>query len=478
MRQAPKAAAIYLRISSDPLGDTLGVKRQETDCIAEAARRGWTVSEIYTDDDRSAFSGKPRPDYFRLLANVRLGLHDGVMAWRLDRLHRRMSELEDFISITEQAGVALATVTGDVDISTSSGRLMARTMGAFGMLESEVRSERIRRKHQELAERGKVSGGGTRPFGYTDGRRHVIESEAAIIREVADRILAGDSLRSTCTNLNDRGVRSVTGRGWAPTVLRNMLLSARISGQREHLGEIIGPSEWPAIITSRQTARLRALLTNPERRTNRVARRYLLAGLVRCAACGTTMVSRPRDDGRGRYVCDRGPSTNGCGGTFVLADELEAFVIGGLLHRLDAPALARAVAGSKATDARAIAAQASLADAEGRMEELARAYADGAVTYREWQAARPQLLKRVDAAKSALRRDSRALALDGLIGNSAKLRADWDDLTLARQQAIARALLDHVSIGPAVRGRNRFDGSRVRPAWRRASPGSSSPRPA
>jgi len=126
------------------------------------------VSEIYTDDDRSAFSGKPRPDYLSLLANVRLGLHDGVMAWRLDRLHRRMSELEDFISITEQAGVALATVTGDVDISTSSGRLMARTMGAFGMLESEVKSERIRRKHQELAERGKVSGGGTRPFGYTD----------------------------------------------------------------------------------------------------------------------------------------------------------------------------------------------------------------------------------------------------------------------------------------------------------------------
>jgi site-specific DNA recombinase len=478
MRQTPRAAAIYLRISSDPLGDTLGVKRQEADCVAEAAHRGWTVTEIYTDDDRSAFSGKPRPDYLRLLANVRLGLHDGVMAWRLDRLHRRMSELEDFITITEQAGVALATVMGDVDISTSAGRLMARTMGAFGMLESEVKSERIRRKHQELAERGKVSGGGTRPYGYTPDRRQVVEAEAAVVTEVAARILAGDSLRSTCTDLNERGVRSVTGRGWTPTVLRNMLLSARISGQREHHGEITGRAEWPAIITPRQTARLRALLTNPERRTNRVARRYLLAGLVRCAACGTTMVSRPREDGRGRYVCDRGPAKNGCGGTFVLADELEAFVIGGLLQRLDAPALARALAGSASTDARAIAAQASLEDAEERLEELARGYADGAVTYREWQAARPQLLMRVDAAKATLRRDSRALALDGLIGNSAKLRADWDGLTLARQQAIAGALLDHVAVGPAVRGRNRFDGSRVRPAWRRAAPGSASPRPA
>jgi site-specific DNA recombinase len=101
MRRTPQTAAIYLRISSDPLGDTLGVKRQEADCVAEAARRGWVVSEIYTDDDRSAFSGKPRPDYLRLLANVRLGLHDGVMAWRLDRLHRQLSELENFITIRD-----------------------------------------------------------------------------------------------------------------------------------------------------------------------------------------------------------------------------------------------------------------------------------------------------------------------------------------------------------------------------------------
>ncbi len=477
MAATPSAAAIYLRISSDPRGDQLGVTRQKVDCLAETTRRGWTVSEIYTDDDCSAFSGKRRPEYQRLLANIRLGIHDGVMAWRLDRLHRRLLELEEFLTLTQALGVRLATATGDVDLATSAGRAMARTMGTFGMLESEVKSERIRRKHQELAENGKVSGGGTRPFGYTLDRRHLVEDEAAVIRELAARILAGDSLRSTCTNLNDRGVKTVTSRAWTPTVLRNMLLSARISGRREHLGEILGPAEWPAIISPHQTTRLRALLTDPERRTNRTARRYLLAGLVRCARCGTKMVARPRQDGRRRYVCAIGPSTNGCGATVILADELEVFVIAGLLHRLDEPSLARAMARSASTDARSVAVQSSLAEAEQRLEELAVAYADGAVTYREWQAARPHLLKRATAAKASLNRDHRALALDGLVGNSDRLRYTWESLTLARQQAIAAALLDYVSIGPALRGRNRFDETRVRPAWRRA-PGSSSSRPA
>src|SRR5438132_12855032 len=60
----PQTAAIYARISHDPSGERLGVKRQEADCCEEAARRGWTVADVYVDDDLSAYSArKPRPEY-------------------------------------------------------------------------------------------------------------------------------------------------------------------------------------------------------------------------------------------------------------------------------------------------------------------------------------------------------------------------------------------------------------------------------
>jgi hypothetical protein len=39
-------------------------------------------------------------------------------------------------------------------------------------------------------------------------------------------------------------------------------------------------------------------------------------------------------------------------------------------------------------------------------------------------------------------------------------------MTLTRQQQIVAALLDHVVVGPAVRGRNRFDHSRLAAVWR------------
>ena len=63
----PNRAAIYCRISDDRAGAGLGVARQEADCRKLAEDRGLTVTQVYVDNDLSAYSGKPRPGYKALL---------------------------------------------------------------------------------------------------------------------------------------------------------------------------------------------------------------------------------------------------------------------------------------------------------------------------------------------------------------------------------------------------------------------------
>ena len=70
-----------------------------------------------------------------------------------------------------------------------------------------------------------MSGGGTRPFGFEADRRTIRPEEAEIIRDCARRVLAGDSLRSLCIELNERGVPTVTGSKWSSQTLRRMLMS-------------------------------------------------------------------------------------------------------------------------------------------------------------------------------------------------------------------------------------------------------------
>jgi site-specific DNA recombinase len=458
-------AGIYARISSDREGDNLAVSRQLADCEKLAAAKGWSVAERYVDADISAYSRKRRPEYERMLEEIETGLVEGIVVHHADRLHRHPRELEDFIDLCQRLGTKLATVTGDIDLSTHDGQLIARIHGAVAKKESDDKSRRIRRKHAELAAAGRLSGGGTRAFGFEADRRTIRPAEAATIRECAARALAGDSLRSICSDLNERGIASATGKQWSPQTLRRMLTSGRISGQREHHSEIVGKAEWEAIITPVETQRLRAKLKDPERRTNRAARRYLLARLLRCHHCRTPLVARPRDDGTRRYVCASGPGFGGCGKTTVVAEELEAFIVEAVLHRLDSPELPRALNGSVSADDGA-EWQAEIELTQAKLDELAELWAAGTIGRSEWLKARGPIEKRQTQAKKRLAALNRTTALTPHLGDADGLREKWAEMNLTRQQQIVGALLDHVVVGPARRGYNRFDPSRLDPVWR------------
>ena len=441
--------------------------RQVEDCERLEARQGWTVEERYVDDDVSAYSGKPRPAYRRMLDDVRSGHLDAVVVWDLDRLHRQPRELEEFFDLCKAANVSrLASVSGDVDLSTHDGQFLARILGAVAAKESDDKSRRIRRKKEADAQAGKIAGGGSRPYGYEDDKRTVRESEAIVIRECAARLLAGEALRSICSGLNDRGVPTSTGGEWQAQTLSRMLRSARISGQREHKGEIVADAEWPPIITAAETTRIRALLSDPDRRTNKVARRYLLVRLLRCGLCGETLVSRPKAGGARAYQCAKGPGFSGCGRMSVMAEPLEQFVVEAVLYRLDSPELAAAMSGQPG-DPDAERWQAEIEQSREQLEELAGMYGRREIGLSEWQAARTPIERRVTDARKQLGRLTRTTALAGQIGHATELRERWQTLPLTRQHAIVAAVLDHITVAPAARpGYNKFDPGRFTPIWR------------
>ncbi|ORM09985.1 hypothetical protein A5N74_23885 [Prescottella equi] len=163
--KTPHSAAIYARISSDQTGEGLGVARQLEDCRKLAADRGWIVGDEYIDNDVSAFKSRRRPEYERMLADLDAGDRDAVIVYNADRLTRRPIELEEFVTLCLRAGVQqVATVTADIEIGNDDGLFMARVLAAVAAKESARKSERIKRKAQQLAEQGMPHGGSNRPF--------------------------------------------------------------------------------------------------------------------------------------------------------------------------------------------------------------------------------------------------------------------------------------------------------------------------
>lgn len=131
-------------------------------------------------------------------------------------------------------------MTGDTDIATGDGLMVARILGAMAANESATKGRRVRRKMEQNAAAGLPHGGWRRPFGFHDDKVTIHADEAAVVRTLAARFIAGESLRSLAAWLEAEGVRTVSGNGWRTPTLSAMLSSGRIAGLREHRGTVVG----------------------------------------------------------------------------------------------------------------------------------------------------------------------------------------------------------------------------------------------
>ncbi len=97
---------------------------------------------------------------------------------------------------------------------------------------------------------------------------------------------------------------------------------------------------------------------------------------------------------------------------------------------------------------------------------MAGLYADGAITAREWIAARDPITARIAQTRREIAAATDTTAVYELAGAGGILRDQWPGLGLERQQAIIKAVLDHAVIGPGTPGPRVLDINRVQPHWR------------
>jgi DNA invertase Pin-like site-specific DNA recombinase len=445
-------AAIYARISRDREGAGLGVERQEADCRELAAKLGWHVTDVYVDNDLSAYSGKPRPGYRRLLADIDAGRYSGVLVWHTDRLHRSIVEPEEYGALCEKRGVVTQTVkAGLIDYTTPAGWLQARLLGAVARYEVDHQRERLKRKSLELAADGEWRGG-RRPFGYAADGVTVVESEAAVIAAAADIVLSGGSLRRIAADLNARGVTTSTGRAWAPREVGRVLVRPRNAGLRQHQKSVIGAAKWPAILTEDTWRALCSLLGDPARRTSPPAgRRWLGSGLYVCGVCGAPMLVSSTTTGSGvhkpGYRCR--PTR---GHVYRDAAAVDGFVTRAVLARLGrADAAGLLAAGDQRPDTTALHTQAQVL--RTRLDELAGLFAgeNPAIDARQFAAGSRDLHARLEAVQDRIARVSQRSALS-VVAGVPDVGSVWAGLDLDRRRGVVDALVT-VTILPGRRGR-------------------------
>ncbi|MGY4918022.1 recombinase family protein [Streptomyces sp. 900116325] len=476
-----RKVGIYTRISRDDEGDAMGVARQQQDCERLADLRSWQAVKIYEDNDVSAFKRNVvREEFELMLKDLRAGLIDGIVAYDLDRLARQPRDLERLIEIfDERPKSEFATVTNDVNLGTPDGRTMARIMVAFANKSSHDASRRIKRKHLELAQQGKDSGGPA-PYGWRKDDRSKVDPDAArAIREAQQEVLAGVRIGTIRTRWWEQGLgnpRAGTKR-MAHHHVEHILTNPRLVGYRTYHGEILTGAngepvkgEWEPINTVPEWEAVCAAVTErklKQRPGKLLARKYLLSGIARCGLCKTKIrgqINQRRKPGSKatKYTYQCSVVNGGCGKVARVGEPVDRLIAELVLEeqREKAAALGVPIQQQWPRESELEAVQADI-------NQLIEAEKTKQITVSTLLQLLPTKERERDELKLDRARFYKNQKQAEVQVRSGELSlAEFFDLPVERQQEIVLHSLSAVMIHPAGRGRRIFDPSLIDPVWR------------
>ena len=455
---------IYTRVSHKTDKRILSTAGQESRCRERVERTGAELGETFTDPARSAWNPKVyRPGWEALMARLEAGESDGVVVFDLPRFARRPADGERLIAAAER-GLTILDDGSEYDLTTASGKKNFRDNLNGAAYYSDMISESTRRGKQYKASQGEVDC--RRSFGFEPDGVTVLEAEAAIIRDHARRLLAGETQDSLIQELNETGVPSIRGSRWGYTTYRQIMLRPKNAGLIAHNGRVVEGVTLPgAAILDIDTYHRLVALYAARRRGRQPSGRYTLTGLATCGLCKAGLAGRPvTGTDRRHYWC------KACHRISVDVRRLDEWAGGWAIRELSDAATASVIESEERERAEQ---RAELEREIASCEETATLMADrlgrGELPLERYDA----FVRPLDARIGKLRAEIETLGLDadvdGGSGYYVHTPRDYERLTLLEQWDAGAAVERRGIVKRALRGRRivvgpgrsaRFDAAR------------------
>ena len=284
-------AVIYARYSSDSQREA-SIEGQLRDCKDYAEKNGITVVGTYID---RAYSAKTddRPEFQHMIKDSAKKIFDVVLVWKLDRFARNRYDAVNYKHQLEKNGVHL--VSAMEPISQGPEGIMVESM-LIGMAEyySAELALKVARGERENALQCKYNGGVV-PLGFTIGKEdrlyHIDPETAPIVQEIFTRYADGEPAEKIAASLNERGLRTRTGKPFVKNSFFQIFRNRRYIGEYRYK-DIVTPGGIPAIVDKDLFDRVQQRFEQNKIAHGRPAKEdvsYLLTTKLFCGKCGTLM---------------------------------------------------------------------------------------------------------------------------------------------------------------------------------------------
>lgn len=304
--------AAYVRVSSaseDQLNSFEAQRRYYTDLIAQ--KDAWKLVDIYADEGITGTSAQKRPDFQRLLADCHRGLVDRVLVKSISRFARNTAECLEAIRELKRLGVSVYFEKENIDTASMSGEMLTTIFAAIAQAESKSISGNMRWSYQKRMRDGTFLPP-TAPYGYTifDKQLTIREDQAAIVRDIFKKYLAGLNMTAIADELNRTNVLKREANAdvkWRKESIRYILTNERYLGdsiwQKTYMNDELPPvmirnhgerpmyyaqGTHPAIIGKEDFDAVQILLQKRAKRDRSQSKTSPFTHKIFCSHCGSS----------------------------------------------------------------------------------------------------------------------------------------------------------------------------------------------
>lgn len=185
--------AIYTRKSTEEgleqEFNSLQAQREACESYIKSQKHeNWQLLPTEYDDGGYSGGNMERPALKRLLSDIKSGLVDIIVVYKIDRLTRSLMDFSKIVEVLDKQNASFVSITQHFNTTTSMGRLTLNMLLSFAQFEREVTGERIRDKISASKKKGMWMGGKP-PLGYyrKDKKIYPDEEKSALVRSIFEK---------------------------------------------------------------------------------------------------------------------------------------------------------------------------------------------------------------------------------------------------------------------------------------------------
>lgn len=424
-----KKAVIFNRASRDTSGRAKSVSDQNEDNHAVCRANDWEVSAVFTENNvgASKYSIKKRSEYRSMLSYLQA--HEAtyvLVCWEGSRNDRTLKGHVELSGLLQDTDTKLCIGGRLLDLNNDDDEFFAGLDALINVKEAARLRKRVLRGQKANALAGKPHS--RLPFGYHS------DTDASVVRSMFDWIYKGQSGTSLAKHLNKQGVLTTTGKTWAYTQVKQLLINPAYIGKRVYRGEIIGEASWPALIDEEIYYTCLTRLTDSSRKVAReggVA--HLCSGqVVVCSKCkGRLRKHTIRNIAY--YVC----ADNHC--TSIKYDTLNSEVTQHVLMKLEDPShWSQVLAGAMNRDAEVQEARSELARLKSEMNDALALWKAKKLSVKAFAVMESDLQAQIAAAEKITQSGINPLLIEANSGPS--VREIWERWSIEQRRDVIMTL--------------------------------------